>query len=175
MTDIYVLGGMQTDFARNWHREGLEVSDLFAEALAGALSGARLEPAELDVAHVGNFVAELFAGQGLIGGFFAEQYPELVGLPTSRHEAACASGSVALLAAMRDLESGHYDTACVLGIELMRNVDGQTGAEHLGSACWRGHEATDARFPWPYLFDQISQRYDDQYGLDYAHLSAIAQ
>ena len=174
MSDVYILGVSQTDFARNWNREGLEVCDLFAEALDGALADAKVQPGELDVAHVGNFVAELFAGQGLMGGFFAERYPELTGLPTSRHEAACASGSVALLAAMRDLESGHYDMACVLGLELMRNVDGQTGAEHLGSACWRDHEATEARFPWPFQFDQIRERYDEQYGLKYEFLSAIA-
>jgi acetyl-CoA C-acetyltransferase len=78
-----------------------------------------------EVGHVGNFVADLFCGQGILGGFFAHVYPELTGMPTSRHEAACASGSMALLAAMRDIEAGHYDTACVLGIELMRNVDGQ--------------------------------------------------
>ena len=175
MSDVYILGVSQTDFARNWNREGLEVCDLFAEALDGALADAKVQPGELDVAHVGNFVAELFAGQGLMGGFFAERYPELTGLPTSRHEAACASGSVALLAAMRDLESGHYDMACVLGLELMRNVDGQTGAEHLGSACWRDHEATEARFPWPFQFDQIRERYDEQYGLKYKFLSAIAE
>lgn len=175
MSDIYIIGGHQTDFARNWSREGLELVDLFAESLDGALADAGIQPSDLDVAHVGNFVAELFAGQGLIGGFFAQRYPELTGLPTARHEAACASGSMAILAAMRDLESGHYDTACVLGIELMRNVDGQTGAEHLGSACWRGHEANDARFPWPYLFDRIMTRYDEQYGLRHEHLATIGR
>ncbi|MEM1401950.1 MAG: acetyl-CoA acetyltransferase [Pseudomonadota bacterium] len=175
MSQVYILGGAQTDFARNWSREGVEIADMFAEALDGALADAQLQPSDLDVAHVGNFVAELFVGQGQIGGFFAERYPELTGMPTSRHEAACASGSIAILAAMRDIESGHYDTACVLGLELMRNVDGQTGADHLGAACWRGHEALEARFPWPFQFDEIAQRYDQQYGLRYEHLSAIGK
>lgn len=175
MTDIYILGGYQTDFARNWQREDLELIDMFAEAFDGALADAGLQPADIDVGHVGNFVAELFAGQGLLGGFFAQLYPELAGLPTMRHEAACASGSMALLGAMRDIEAGHYGTACVLGIELMRNVDGQTGAEHLGSACWRGHEAGDARFPWPYLFDRIAGRYEEQYGLRHDHLARIGE
>ena len=30
---IYILGGSQTDFARNWAREGLEIYDMFAECL----------------------------------------------------------------------------------------------------------------------------------------------
>ena len=52
--------------------------------------------------------------------------------PPSRHEAACASGSVATLAAMAELEAERYDVALVVGVELMRNVDAQTAAEHLG-------------------------------------------
>ena len=36
--DIYILGGSQTDFARNWAREGLEIADMFAEALVDAVA-----------------------------------------------------------------------------------------------------------------------------------------
>ena len=34
---IYILSGSQTDFARNWAREELEIYDLFAEALQDAV------------------------------------------------------------------------------------------------------------------------------------------
>ena len=30
--DIYILGGSQTDFSRNWAREGKEIYDMFAES-----------------------------------------------------------------------------------------------------------------------------------------------
>jgi len=175
--DIYILGGSQTDFARNWQREGLTIYDMFAETLREAVANADIEPAQIEVGHVGNFVGELFAGQGLIGGFFGHVYPELADLPTSRHEAACASGSIAILSAMRDIEAGHYDIACVLGLELMRNVDGKTGAGYLGSAVWHGLEATPAEcdFPWPYLFDRIAREYDHRHGINSDHLNRIAE
>ena len=102
---IYILGGSQTDFARNWAREELEIYDLFAEALQDAVQHAAIEPAQIEVGHVGNFTGELFAGQGHLGGFFASLHPDLAGVPASRHEAACASGSIALLAAMSELET----------------------------------------------------------------------
>ena len=70
--------------------------------------------------------------------------------PASRHEAACASGSVATLAAMADLRSGNYDTALVVGVELEKTVPGDTATRHLGAAAWTGHEGADARFLWPY-------------------------
>ena len=119
---IYILGGSQTDFARNWAREGLEIYDMFSAVLQDAIAAAQIEPAQIEVGHVGNFVGDLFTGQGLIGGFFGQVYPELAAIPTSRHEAACASGSIATLSAMRDIEAGHYDVACVLGLELMRKM-----------------------------------------------------
>jgi len=172
---IYSLGGSQTDFARNWAREGLELYDMFTEALRDAVTDAAIEPAQIEVGHVGNFVADLFTGQGLIGGFFGQAYPELAALPTSRHEAACASGSIAVMSAMRDIEAGHYDIACVLGLELMRNVDGKTGAEHLGAARWRGHEATQCDFPWPFMFDRITREYEERHGISSDHLNTIAE
>ncbi|MEE4279203.1 MAG: acetyl-CoA acetyltransferase [Halieaceae bacterium] len=175
MTRVYILGGAQTDFARNWGREGLDIYAMFREVLEGAVADAAIEPAQIEVGHVGNFVADLFCRQGLLGGFFAQVYPELAGVPTSRHEAACASGSMAMLGAMRDIEAGHYDVACVLGIEYMRNVDGRTGAEYLGAAVWQGEEATDCEFPWPYLFNRIGDEIDRRHGLKHEHLARIAE
>ena len=172
---IYILGGSQTDFARNWAREGLEIYDMFAEALDEAIADAAIEPAQIEVGHVGNFVGDLFARQGLMGGFFGQVYAELGCLPTARHEAACASGSMAILAAMRDIEAGHYGIACVLGLELMRNVDGKTGAEYLGAAAWQDHEATRCDFPWPFLFDRITQEYDARHGISDEPLTRIAE
>ncbi|MDG1783279.1 MAG: thiolase domain-containing protein, partial [Porticoccaceae bacterium] len=172
---IYVLGGSQTDFARNWAREGLSIYDMFRETLDQALHSTGINPDQIEVGHVGNFVGDLFTGQGLIGGFFAEAHPELSSIPTSRHEAACASGSIAILSAMRDLEGGHYDLACVLGLEYMRNVDGQTGAEHLGAATWKGVEATNCDFPWPFMFSQIIDEYDARHGINCDHLKSISK
>ena len=172
---VYILGGWQSDFKRNWAREGLEIGDGFAEALHGGLDAVNMAPDEIEVGHVGNFVGDLFSGQGQLGGFFAMAEPAFEGLPTSRHEAACASGSIALLAAMADIESGRYGTAAVLGLEMMRNVPGETGAAYLGAAAWVGHEYQDARYVWPRAFSELTDEYDRRYGIDEAHLRRISQ
>ena len=172
---VTIIGGWQSDFSRNWAREGNEIADGFAEALARGLEETGLEPSDIQTGHVGNFVADMFAKQGLLGGLFAQVHPELDGLPTSRHEAACASGSMAVLAASAEIEAERYDTACVLGIELMRNVPGQQAAENLGAAIWQGHELQDAVFPWPRAFSDLAEEYEKRYGLDYAHLMQISQ
>ena len=175
MSETFILGGAQTDFARNWTRDGKTLFDMMSETVDAGLTATGLEPREIETAHVGNFVAELFAEQGQLGGFFAAMKPEFNGLPSGRHEAACASGSLALLAASAEIEAGRYEVACVLGVELMRNVSGDTAAKHLGAARWAGRELEDARYVWPAAFDKLVDEYERRYGIDYAHLGEIAR
>ena len=172
---VYVLGGAQTDFARNWAREGTDMLGVFGEVLRDGLDRAQLDPAEIETGHVGNFAGELFCGQGQLGGFFGMIDPVFDGLPTARHEAACASGSVAILAAMAEIEAGRYDLACVVGIEQMRNLSGREAAGHLGAAAWAGKEFEDADFVWPCAFSDLADEYQHRHGLEYDHLMRIAE
>lgn len=173
--DVFILGGAQTDFAANYDREGKGMFELFRDVAEAAFSATGIEPSEVETAHVGNFVGELFAGQGQLGGFFGHVHPDLAGVPAARHEAACASGSIALLAASAEIEAGRYGLALVLGIELMRNVPGQRAAEYLGSAAWAGHEAEGARYLWPFMFSEVAKEYRERHGLDHAHLRGISE
>lgn len=173
---VYVLGGAQSDFARNWHREGLGIDALMSEVLWKGLEATRLDAGDIEAIHVGNFVAELFCHQGQLGGVLASLDPKLSGVPTSRHEAACASGSMAVLAASAEIEAGRYDLVCVLGVEYMRNVPGQRAAEYLGAAAWHGREWTDATYLWPAAFSDLTDAYSEKFGeVSYAHLGAIAR
>ena len=171
---VWVLGGYQSDFARNLTREGLDFADLTAEVMEGTLGSAGIDPEQVGVVHVGNAFGQLFTGQGHLGARPATVHPGLWGVPASRHEAACASGSIAILSAMADLRAGNYDCALVVGIELEKTVSGDQAAHHLGAAAWAGHEGEDATFMWPHMFSLIGDEYDRRYGLDDAHLSRIA-
>jgi acetyl-CoA C-acetyltransferase len=173
---VYLLGGLQTDFSRNWQREGLELFDVFRDTVLGALESTRLEPSEIDVAPIGNFTAELFCGQGHLGGFFAATHPDLEGVPAGRHEGACASGSLAALAAATDIKSGRYGLAAVVGVEQMRNVPGDQAATYIGGpAMWNGHECLGVKYPWPHMFSRLGDEYAERYGLEQAHLARIAE
>jgi acetyl-CoA C-acetyltransferase len=173
---VYVLGGIQTDFARNWSREGKGLFDAFSDTVHAALEEVRIPPESIDVAHVGNFTAELFCRQGHLGGFFAAAHPAFSGIPASRHEAACASGSIALLAAASEIEAGRYGLAAIVGVEQMRNVPGEKAAEYIGGpAMWSGNECVGVRFPWPHIFSQLGDEYEQRYGLRQEHLARIAE
>jgi acetyl-CoA C-acetyltransferase len=173
--DVWVLGGYQSDFARNLHREGKDFADLAGEVVEQTLAAASVDAGQIGVIHVGNAFGQLFAGQGHLGAMPATVHPGLWGVPASRHEAACASGSIAALAAMADLRAGNYDAALVLGLELEKTVSGDQAARHLGAAAWIGHEGADAVFMWPYMFDKVLDEYDRRYGVDQAHLTRIAE
>ncbi len=171
---VYVLGGAQTDFARNWSKEGKHFVAMMREATLAALEATKIEPREVETAHVGNFAAELYAKQGHIGAFFVEIDPTFSGLPTSRHEAACASGSIALIAASAEIEAARYDLACVVGVEQMKTVDSTTGGDYLGTAAWYEREAKGIEFPFPKLFGRLGDEYDKRYGLKDEHLAHIS-
>ena len=173
---VYILGGYQSDFSQNWHRNELDLLDIFQETITHGLTSVDIEPKEIDVAHVGNFTAELFCNQGHLGGFFVSSHPDFFGLPASRHEAACASGSIATLAACAEIESGRYDLAAVLGIEQMRNVPGEQAAQNIGGPAMRsGFECQGIQYPWPYMFSELTDEYDKRYGINEDHLSKISE
>src|SRR5579883_2657970 len=148
---VFILGGYQTDFARNWSKENKHISAMFNEAVGGALDVTGVDPKDIEVGHVGNFAAELYAMQGHLGAFLLEVDPAFSGMPTARHEAACASGSIAILAASAEIEAGRYDLALVLGIEQMKTVDSARGGDFLGTAAWYEREAAGISYPFPKL------------------------
>lgn len=151
------------------------MSDLVAEVVNGTLEDAQVDASAVQSIHVGNAFGQLFNGQGQLGAMPATVDERFWGLPAARHEAACASGSVAVLAAMAEIEAGRYDCVLVLGIEQERNVPGSDAPRHLGAAAWVGHEGADAKFMWPYMFSKIGDEYQRRYGLNDDHLHAIAE
>jgi acetyl-CoA C-acetyltransferase len=173
--DVYVLGGYQTDFGRNWTKENKHFSALMRESVLGALERCDIAPEEIGSAHVGNFAAELYCMQGHLGAFFTEVHPSFSGIPTGRHEAACASGSIALLAAGAEIEAGRYDLQAVVGIEQMKTVSAAEGGAFLGTAAWYEEEAKDIEFPFPKLFGKLGDEYDKRYGLKDEYLAEISK
>jgi len=171
---VYILGGAQSDFARNWNKEGKHFVDVLRPTVMEALAATAIEPREIETAHLGNFAAELYAKQGQLGAFMLEVDPALSGLPTSRHEAACASGSIAILAASAEIEAGRYGLAAVVGIEQMKTVDTATGGDFLGTAGWYERECKGRDYPFPSLFGRLGDEYDRRYGLKDEYLARIS-
>ena len=171
---IYLLGGYQSDFARAWSRQGGDLSSATAEAVQGVLAAAQLDASAIETIHVGNAFGELQRAQGHLGAMPATVVPQLYGVPAMRHEAACASGSLAVLAAMAEIEAGRYECALVLGLEEERNLPGEVSSANMNCAGWVGHEQLPGRFVWPAAFGLLSDEYGERYGMRREHLAWIA-
>lgn len=174
-SNVTILGGHQTDFAANITKAGQDVADLTREAITATLHDAGVGPDQIESIHVGNAFGQLYNGQGHLGAMPASVIPELWGVPSMRHEAACASSSMAALAAMAEIEAGRYDCVLVLGVEQERTMPGAQAASVQTAAAWVGHETEGIEFFWPYAFDKVADEYDARFGLDDAHLRAIGE
>jgi acetyl-CoA C-acetyltransferase len=171
----FILGHSQTDFARNWSREGLDISDMIRDSALAALEDAQIDPGDVQSIHVGNAFGELQRGQAHLGAMVAQVIPELWGVPAMRHEGACASASLAVLAAMAEIEAGRYDCVLVIGAEELKNTPGDIASVNQNAASWQGREEIDCRFMWPAVFGLAAQEYEQRYGLDRQYLNRIAE
>ena len=124
---------------------------------------------------MGNAFGEAQRQQGHLGAMVAQVVPELWGVPAMRHEGACASSSLAVLAAMAEIEAGRYDCVLVLGVEEFKNLPGDVASRNQNSASWQGHEGMDCTFMWPAAFGLVAREYDERYGLDRQWLNQIAK
>ena len=59
MSVATILGGYQSDFARNLAREGRGVADLVKEVVTKTLSRAAVAPEQIQSIHVGNAFGQL--------------------------------------------------------------------------------------------------------------------
>lgn len=173
---ISVVGVYQSDFAKKWNADGGQFVDLTREAVFGATAQAGLPLEAIETIHVGNAFGELYTGQGHYAAMPATAIPELWGVPAGRHEAACASSSIATLAAMAELKAGIYDCALVLGIEIETTLRGLAAAEAQNAAAWVTEEsAPEGVAMWSHVFNELAGEYERRYGLDTQHLRAIGK
>lgn len=173
MSKVYILGGAQTDFERNWTKEGKGMKALLREVMADGLQNAGLDYDDVKklntenriACFVGNFIAEKYIDQGHLGGFLTEVDPAFYGVPSARYEAACASSSVAIDAAATKIRADEYDVCIVVGWELMKTVDSKIGGSFLGRAAIYEQEGKGIEMPFPKLFgrlaDETLKKYPD--------------
>lgn len=181
---VYIMGGAQTDFERNWTKEGKTFIAMLKEAVADGFKDAgfsmdemaRLNKENRVCAFVGNFIAELYISQGHLGAFLTEINPAFYGVPSGRYEAACASSSVALDAAITKILAEEYDVCVVVGWEIMKSVSSRIGGDILGRAAYYEKEGKGVDFPFPKLFARLADATIEKYGLDkFRYLNVLAR
>ena len=138
MNKVYVMGGAQTDFERNWSREGKNVVAMLREVMSDGCANADLTYDDIISLNeenrvscfVGSFLSELYNDQSHVGALMTEVDPAFFGVPSVRVEAACAAGAAALDQAVTKIKAGEADVAIVVGWALLNTVDAATSASY---------------------------------------------
>jgi acetyl-CoA C-acetyltransferase len=146
---------------------------LAEQAVHRALRDADLPPSAVDAAWVGNVAGgRLGGGQLSALGQLALRPFGLGGLPVTRVEAACASGSVAVRSAYLAVATGEADVALALGAEHMTAAP---TPEAIGVLAAASDVEAEARFgvTFPGVFAMIARRHMATYGTTAEQLAAV--
>jgi acetyl-CoA C-acetyltransferase len=171
MRDVAVIGVGCTTFGERW---GSSFRDLFVEAGALALEDAQVTGEQIDALYVGNMSAGRFIGQEHIGALIAD-YAGLASahIPSTRVEAACASGGLAFRQAVIAVASGMEEIVVAAGVEKMTDVGTGASVDTLAGAADREWEGfIGATFPG--LYAMIAMDYINRYGLTREQLAQVA-
>lgn len=126
---VYIIGTYSTAF-RRWPDKGFK--DLTREAYMGAVADARLpDPAVIEAAWFGNCIMHYW-GQPLVRGNIAFIPLVREGLfrdraPIINVEGACATGSLALAGAFKEIRAGDADVTVAVGVEKLYDADNPAG------------------------------------------------
>lgn len=163
MSNVHILGIGHTPFRK--HDANLE--ELIRLASIEALEDAGVDASDIDEIFVGHFNAGL-SEQEFISSLILQADPSLRFKPAHRLENACASGTAAVHAAVRAIQSGQSKRVLVVGAEKMSECSDVGRA--LARASYLAEESKFDSFAG--VFSHIAECYFERYG---EQLDALAQ
>jgi acetyl-CoA C-acetyltransferase len=113
---VAIIGMGCTNFGEHWNK-GPE--DLIVEAFAEAQADAGIAHGQIEAAWIGNALDDINVGNSALPLAHALR---LKGVPVSRVENMCATGSEALRAAVYAVAAGAVDFALALGVEKLKDT-----------------------------------------------------
>ncbi len=164
--DIWILGIHMTKFGKH---PNLDVVDLGAEAIQGALADAGVTMADIGILAAGNLL-----GSGSIAQQLQKQVGQ-TGIPAYNVSNACATGATALRTAIMAVKAGEVDMGLAVGVEKLAGAGllGAGGRAKADNDEWErngrfgavgpvdGRIGTDSM---PGVFAQIGLEYGHKYG-----------
>jgi acetyl-CoA C-acetyltransferase len=180
MSNVSIIGAHNTQFGAFVKKDkatGLMTDtktyyDLLVEAGRGAIADAGLEAKDIDAVFVGSCSPGSFVNQEHVAPIAAEIHPDLRFKPMTRCECACASGSVALYAALYAVEAGRAKRVLVIGVEKMNLLPTPQMTHVLAcSSHWPTEGSKGMSFPM--LFAEYAKGYQAHYKIKDADLEKM--
>lgn len=164
--DIWILGIHMTKFGKH---PNLDVVDLGAQAIQGALADAGVTMADIGILAAGNLL-----GSGSIAQQLQKQVGQ-TGIPAYNVSNACATGATALRTAIMAVKAGEVDMGLAVGVEKLAGAGllGAGGRAKADESEWARNGRFGAVGPvdgrigtesMPGVFAQIGMEYGHKYG-----------
>ena len=164
--DIWILGIHMTKFGKH---PNLDVVDLGAEAIHGALADAGVTMADIGIIAAGNLL-----GSGSIAQQLQKQVGQ-TGIPAYNVSNACATGATALRTVIMAVKAGEVDMGLAVGVEKLAGAGllGAGGKPKADNDEWARNGRFGAVGPvdgrigtesMPGVFAQIGMEYGHKYG-----------
>lgn len=157
--DVLLTGWGHSRFGK-LAEETLE--SLIVQVAGEALAHAGLEPGEVDEVYIGQFNAGMMP-LAFPSSLALQLSPDLLGVPATRVENACASGSAAVQQGVKALLAGTARNVLVVGAEMMTPAGAEkVGAALLGADYDMAGQPSSAGFTA--LFAEVAKHYEKRYG-----------
>jgi acetyl-CoA C-acetyltransferase len=171
MREVAIVGLGCTKFGEMWDKS---FRDLFIEAGLMALEDAGMSGAQVEALYGGNMSSGIFIQQEHVGALIAD-YSGLISnnVPSTRVEAACASGGLALRSGIIAVASEYHDIVISAGIEKMTDIGAEKAMDALAAAADREWEAAvGATFPG--LYAMMARAHMHEFGTTREQLAQVA-
>jgi len=169
MREVAVIGVGLTKFGELWD---VSFREIMLEAGIRAIEDAGIDGKQLDAMYVGNMSSGQFIRQEHAASLVAD-HAGLIPVSSTRVEAACASGGLALRQGIVAVASGLHDFVVAAGIEKMTDLltSGVTGA--LATAAdqeWEVYQGAT----FPALYALMARRHMYEFGTTEEQLAMVA-
>ena len=183
---VFIAGGAHTPFTGKGHpdfiwkrhpdfetKKNPTYKQLLASAVDETIATTGLDPKQVDKLFLSNFIGELFVSQGHMGSALVGVNDDFAGKPSTRVEAACASGGVAVVAAQDALLAG-ADIVLVAGVEVQTTASARTGGDYLARAADYERQRSIDEFTFPALFGKRTKAYREKFGVTEEQIGRVA-
>jgi acetyl-CoA C-acetyltransferase len=159
LRQVAVVGVGMTKFGVSQKSE----LEMFSEAAMDAINESNLKPKDIQALFLGNAVGDLTEGQTIIASHAAAEIG-LQGIPATRFEGACASGTMAARDAFVWVASGYYDIVLVAGTE-RQTVTGTPFATRIMNTGAHSFYESATGITFPGMFAMMAHMYSKKYDI----------
>jgi len=171
MRSVSIIGIGCTKFGERWD---VSLRDMIAEAGVMAIEDAKITGDQIEALFVGNMSGGRFVEQEHIGALIADCAGlSRLHIPSTRVEAACASGGLALRQGVLAVASGYHDIVIAAGVEKMTDVSSGTAADALASAADREWECFFGA-TFPALYAMMAKLHMRRFGTTHDQMAQVA-